>query len=164
MKTAIVPAQITSVEDTLAGSLTLTQLVLMIIPVFLAAAVLTLLPPFFGIAVYKLIVLVLLGLPFLFLSLRLNGQVMFYALKSLVVFRLRPRLYLATVDQTLCPVCAALDQANDVESSMLAAQPQSRDIILPLNSSERQQLDASLSGRHVAYFSDKNGGIYAIIE
>ncbi len=55
MKTVIVPAQITTIEDVVIGSLTVTQLITLAIPVF-ACLVCVVLPPSFTVAVYKVCV------------------------------------------------------------------------------------------------------------
>ena len=55
MKTVIVPAQITTIEDIVVGSLTVPQLIMLAIPVF-ACLVCVMLPPSFTVAVYKVCV------------------------------------------------------------------------------------------------------------
>lgn len=58
MKTTIVPAQITTVEDTIAGNLSLNQILLLASPVFLDSALFVVLPPFYHAAAYKIILLI----------------------------------------------------------------------------------------------------------
>jgi len=53
MKVTVVPAQVTTVEDRIVGSLGFSQLVLIVTPVFIAAALFAVLPPAMGSAVYK---------------------------------------------------------------------------------------------------------------
>ncbi len=60
MKTTIVPAQVISVEDIIAANLNLTQVVLLISPIFMSALVFLGLPPFMHIRVYKIILLLIL--------------------------------------------------------------------------------------------------------
>ncbi len=164
MKTSIVPAQITSLEDTIAGNLTLTQLILLVVPVFVAALLLTVLPPMLKVDSYKLVVLVVLGLPFVILSLRLKGQLLFHTLLALVAFKNRPRLYLATKFSEPCQFCATKLVADEamLENSSFADRPAND--MLPLSLTERSQLDLGLSTRKLTFLSDRNGNIHAVIE
>ncbi len=164
MKTAIVPAQITSVEDTIAGSLTLTQLILLIVPVFLAALLLAVLPPMLKVDTYKLVVVLVLGLPFVILALRINDQVLFHALKDFVAFTSRPRLYLATKFSETCQMCAAKPLVDTAAGQDLSPEDQPANIILPLSLAERSQLSQGLTTHRLTFISDKNGNIDAVIE
>lgn len=56
MKTSIVPAQITTVEDKVAGNLSLPQLFLLSAPIFIGSLVYLIFPPFMGAASYKLVI------------------------------------------------------------------------------------------------------------
>jgi len=90
MKTNIVPAQITSLEDIIAANLNLTQVVLLIIPIFVSALVFLGLPPFMHIRLYKIIVLLVLGLPPLVLAVRINGVVSLRWVVLIADFYFRP--------------------------------------------------------------------------
>jgi len=94
MRTTVIPAQITTVEDKIAGSLNLTQILLLMVPVFWGTIVYALFIPSMKLAVYKgplvLSVLVLC----LILSLRIRGIVVFHWIKILARYRLRPKYYL----------------------------------------------------------------------
>lgn len=94
MKTSVVPAQVTSLEDVIAANLTLTQLVLLVIPVFLSALIFVGLPPVMHLKPYKLGLLFILSSPFLVLAIRVRGQVLFKWMIVLSSYKLRPHLYL----------------------------------------------------------------------
>ncbi len=64
MKTQVIPAQITTIEDKIAGNFSLTQILLLMFPVFWAAAVYTLLSPSLQLAWYKLPVILIVQLIF----------------------------------------------------------------------------------------------------
>ena len=53
MKVRSIPAQITTVEDKIAGNLNLTQILLLMIPVFWLMIVYTIFPPYMEFSVYK---------------------------------------------------------------------------------------------------------------
>ncbi len=60
MRTRIIPAQITTVEDKIAGSLSMTQILIMMIPVGLTAVIYVLLAPSMKLVSYKLILIIAL--------------------------------------------------------------------------------------------------------
>lgn len=65
MRMTVVPAQITTVEDRIIGNLGFSQILLLIVPLFVSAGVFVLLPPFIGGAIYKYIIMAAVGLVFL---------------------------------------------------------------------------------------------------
>lgn len=74
MRTTVVPAQITSVEDKIAGSLSFSQLILMIVPLFLSVAIYIVLPPFGGFHIYKVVIASVLSIVCLLLAIRIKGR------------------------------------------------------------------------------------------
>lgn len=93
MKTAVVPAQVTTVEDRIAGNLGLNQLLLLITPVFVGSVAYVVLPPFFRGEVYKYILMVIMALCAGILSIRIKGVIVLLWLVKLVRYYSRPRLY-----------------------------------------------------------------------
>lgn len=94
MRTTVIPAQITTVEDKIAGSLNLTQILLLMVPVFWITIVYTLLPPAMRLAWYKLPLVVTVTFLSVILSLRVKGKVVISWLWVLVRYNLRPKYYL----------------------------------------------------------------------
>ena len=93
MRTTVIPAQITTVEDKIAGSLNLTQMMLLMVPVFWTTTVYAVLTPAMHVALYKIpLVLVVLALS-LSLAIRINGVVVLNWLMVVISYRLRPKLY-----------------------------------------------------------------------
>ncbi len=93
MKTAIVPAQITTVEDKVAGNLGLSQLLLLAAPVFIGGAVYIILPPSLGAALYKLVVVTIISLVFGLLAIRIKGRILLFWAITIARYNLRPRHY-----------------------------------------------------------------------
>ncbi len=94
MRTKAIPAQITTVEDKIAGNLNLTQILLLMIPAFWTTIVFTVFSPTLKVALYKLpLVLVVLILA-LTLSFRIKGKLVLNWLVILLRFNTRPRYYL----------------------------------------------------------------------
>lgn len=100
MKTTVVPAQITSVEDRIAGNLSFKQLILMIAPVFVSTAMFILLPPFTKYRLYKVIISGLFGLLCLTLALRIKGRLVIEWIGMLSRYNLRPRFYVFNKNNT----------------------------------------------------------------
>jgi hypothetical protein len=94
MRTTVVPAQITTIEDTIAANFTLTQILLLMTPVFWIALVYVLLPPQMGLVLYKLPLIVLVSLVCITLSIRIKQKLILDWLKVLFVYNARPKYFL----------------------------------------------------------------------
>lgn len=109
MKTTVVPAQITTVEDRIAGNLTFPQIVLMILPLLTSTAVYACVPSFMHFSALKI---VLIGLQFIFfdgLAIRFRGKIVADWLVIYLRFAARPRRYIFTKNDTT---------ARDIESTV----------------------------------------------
>lgn len=127
MKISIVPAQVTTIEDRIAGSLSLNQLLLLIIPLFSSCALYFLLPPSMHNATYKLVLIVVLMLAGSIMAIRIRGKILLYWLVILTRYNLRPRYYIYNKQ--------SLAARNVIESS---ASESSAATTLPNNSSVKQ--------------------------
>src|SRR3990167_7044697 len=94
MRSTVIPAQITTVEDRIAGNLNLTQMILLIIPVLWTMVVYILLFPTMQFATYKLPIIGLVTIFCLFLAIRVKGKVVIQWLIILLRYNLRPKYYL----------------------------------------------------------------------
>lgn len=93
MKTTVVPAQITTVEDKIAGSLNFQQIMLLVMSLIIGTAIYALTPPRLHISVIKA-VLVLLQFAFLgSLAIRVSGKILAEWLTIYLRYLLRPRVY-----------------------------------------------------------------------
>lgn len=93
MKTTIVPAQVTTVEDRIAGNLTLSQLLFLALPVFGCSILYVALPPFMGVAPYKVVLMSVATLLCLLLAIRIKGRLLGAWLVVLARYHGRPRYY-----------------------------------------------------------------------
>lgn len=100
MRTKVIPAQITTVEDKIAGNLSLTQIMILISPVFLATIIYVLFPPSMQLVIYKIILTVFVALMCIFLSLRIEGVVVAQWLVILFRYNLRPKFYVFNKNDT----------------------------------------------------------------
>jgi hypothetical protein len=94
MKVTAVPAQVTTVEDRIVGSLGFSQLVLVVAPVFIAAGLFAVLPPFMGSAVYKYVIMGILAFLCCVLAIRIRGKILATWLIVILRYNLRPKYYL----------------------------------------------------------------------
>jgi hypothetical protein len=93
MKVTIVPAQVTTVEDRIAGNLSLSQLMLLVAPIFGATALYVILPPNLHSAPYKLVIMAILALVCGLLAIRLKGKLVLLWLVVILRYRLRARYH-----------------------------------------------------------------------
>ena len=94
MKSSIVPAQITTVEDKVAGNLSLSQLLLLAAPGFLGSAIYIVFPPSMGAAMYKLVMVIALAAGFSLLAIRVKGRILLLWLITIAKYNLRPQHYI----------------------------------------------------------------------
>ena len=94
MKTAIVPAQVTTVEDKIAGNLSLTQLLLLATPVFVSSGVYVVIPPVLHLTILKLLLSFLIFITFATLAIRVRGKILLAWAVLVFRYRLRPRYYI----------------------------------------------------------------------
>lgn len=93
MRSTVVPAQVTTAEDKIAGSLGLSQLLLLTLPVFGGSALFVLLPPFFNYAVYKVVLIVCFASLCGLLAIRIKGQILLFWLIAIIRYNTRARYY-----------------------------------------------------------------------
>jgi len=94
MRTTIVPAQITTVEDKIAANLTFVQIMLLFAALTVATLIYMLAPIPMKLTSYKIpLVLVLSGIC-LILSIRLKGKVIIEWFLIIATFALRPQFYI----------------------------------------------------------------------
>ena len=94
MRTTIIPAQVTTVEDKIAGSLNMTQILILMVPVLWTALVYIVFLPVMKIAIYK-IALVLLSVTICgLLAIRIKDKIVAEWLGVVVKYQLRPKYWL----------------------------------------------------------------------
>lgn len=94
MKVTVVPAQVTTIEDRIMGSLSLSQLMILLLPVFVGAAIFAGFPPAMGSALYKYVLIGILAVICLILSIRIKGKIVALWIVTVLRYNLRPKYYL----------------------------------------------------------------------
>jgi hypothetical protein len=93
MKTTTVPAQVTTVEDRITSNLTLLQIVLLMLPVFIDFIIYASLPKSFKLSILKVSLAVLVTSLLWTMSIRYKDKVIFRWLLLIGRYSFRPRFY-----------------------------------------------------------------------
>lgn len=96
MRTTVVPAQVTTVEDRIMGNLGFSQLILLVLPIFIAAGLFAGLPPFMNGSLFKYIVITIIYSLSAILAIRIKGKIVLMWLVTIIRYNLRPKYYLFT--------------------------------------------------------------------
>jgi hypothetical protein len=94
MKATVVPAQVTTVEDRIAGNLSFSQLVLFALPVFGGSLLYAALPPSMSASLYKIVIILVIAVICMVFAIRIKGKIILLWLIVLLHYNLRPKLYL----------------------------------------------------------------------
>lgn len=139
MRSTIIPAQVTTVEDKIAGNLGVTQLLLLTAPIFGGSALFVVFPPFFGYAVYKVVLIVCLMVFSSALAVRIRGRIILHWLIILAGYMLRPKYYVFDKnDDYLRAIDAPVPTASErVEEAVTAIK---RDLLPHLDPAELVRL------------------------
>jgi hypothetical protein len=101
MKSTVVPAQITTVEDKIAGSLNFMQIILLVFSLIIGTAFYGLVPPELHLTAIKIFLMVFQFLIFGTLALRYQGRILADWLVIYLRFKARPRVYIFTKNDLL---------------------------------------------------------------
>ena len=94
MRTTIIPAQITTVEDKITANLNLTQILILMVPVLVTAILFALIPPVMKLVWYKVALILIFAFICSILALRIKGRVIFNWLLILWQFKSRPKYFI----------------------------------------------------------------------
>lgn len=87
------PAQITTVEDKIAGNLTLSQLLLLTAPVFVGGLIYVLFPPTFAVSAIKVSLVAIIATVFGLMAIRIKGKLLILWAIIVIRYNLRPRYH-----------------------------------------------------------------------
>lgn len=93
MRNTVIPAQITTVEDKIAGNLNLTQILLLMTPVLITTLLYSLVSPAMKLTLLKMILIGLSTLVCGILAIRVKGRVILNWLAVFIKFKLRPSFF-----------------------------------------------------------------------
>ena len=169
MRSEVIPAQITTVEDKIAGNLNLTQLLLLMIPVFWTSFVYAALFPAMRFSLYKVPLVALVFVFCIVLSLRIKGKVVFNWLFIIFRYNRRPRYYIFNKNEAFLRVLdlPAIDKEGKAVSSKPTLVKDSVKEVLPLPSIENLiKFENFLSSRKIrfSFKQAKEGGLDVAFE
>ena len=165
MKTTVVPAQVTTVEDRIAGNFTFTQIVLFIIPLITSMAIYVLMPVKMHVSIFKTILVLSQFIFFGGLAIRFRGRIMADWLVIYLRFKLRPRIYIFSKNDL-----ASRDiELHTPDKAMTEKKEKKRKIIHVYNApdlAEQSKADQLLEnpGLSISFKLPKKGGIDVAIQ
>ena len=165
MKTAVVPAQVTTVEDKVAGGLGLTQLILLVIPVFLSGAVYGILSPAFSLSPMKIILISLLFVMLGSLAIKIKGILLMNWLLILGRYTARPGFYVYNKNSSVARGNDTLTKQNHPE--IVASSTETRQKILTPALPPHEQFAIETLMSHptskLHFKTDKKGNLHVAI-
>ena len=162
MRTQVIPAQITTVEDRIVGNYTLIQILLLMTPVIFTAFSYAFLLPTMSMVWYKAGLIVVVAVISIGLSLRIKGKIVASWIGLIAGYNLRPKYYVYDKNDTYCRdlYLPSLKPAKKVKAFTKTKRKQASKqpslSIGDLISLERASADKSL-GLH--FVIDKKGGL-----
>ncbi len=139
MKITVVPAQVTTVEDRIVGNLGFSQMLLLIVPVFVGAGLFAVLPPAMGSASYKYVIMAIIAFFCALLAIRIRGKILAAWLVTILRYNLRAKYYL--FNKNTSAMRDEYTPASVQKPSKTVAKSQKKHSMLPkLDSMEAAQL------------------------
>ena len=165
MKVAIVPAQVTTIEDQVAGGLGLKQLVLLVAPVFLSGVVYGILPPAFNLSPYKIIVIALLFICIGSLAIKIKGILLLNWLLIFARYNTRPKWYIYDKNSlALRPTNAATQSLQEAKTGPInTIQSQSSAVTLMAHEQFTIETVMNHPASKLHFKTDKKGKLYVAI-
>jgi hypothetical protein len=159
MRTTIVPSQITTVEDRIAGRLGLSQLLLLVTPIFGGSAVFVIFPPFFSYATYKIVLIMCVASLSALLAIRIKGKILLFWATTLIRYNIRPKYYLFNKNSShtreMLPPVATDEESAEEASTQIVAQAQK----INLTTAERVRIENLLAdpAANIHFIRNKKG-------
>lgn len=128
MKITVVPAQVTTIEDRIMGNMSLSQLIILLLPVFTGAALFVIFPPVMVSATYKYVLIGMLATTCLIMSIRIKGKIVAFWMVTILRYNLRPQYYLfnknvTTLRADYTKIKQDVDKMEPVTESNKAVRP-----------------------------------------
>ena len=135
MRTQVIPAQITTVEDRIAGNFSLIQILILLAPVFIATIVFVILPPVMILTWFKVGLIITFGLFSITLAVRIKGKLVIHWIVILLKYNVRPKYYVfnkndACYREPSLPIEVS-NQPNTNEKSAVAEKTNMPSITIP---------------------------------
>lgn len=161
MKTTIVPAQVTTVEDKIAGSLSLSQLILLAAPVFLGSALYIIFPPILRLSPLKLGLSILLFVVFAVMSIRVKGKILLVWTVIVLRYGLRPRYYVFNKNDAYLRDIPDGKVTQTIEPTAFESEANEAPLLPTMTTSQLARLEAILANpaAKLHFKAHKKGGL-----
>ncbi len=165
MRTTVIPAQVTTLEDKIVGNLSFLQICFLMFPVLWSMVVFMLFPPTMSMTLYKLPIILVVSVISLLMAVRIKEKILFDWLLIILKFNLRPTYYVFTKNDTYL---RTLDLPLKEEAVAAAHQIQEapQPVAIPTASiRELVQLDSVMRKRKhpVSFKPDKKGALHVAL-
>lgn len=161
MKVTVVPAQVTTVEDRIIGNLGFSQMILLILPVFIGAGIFTILPPVMEPNTYKFIIMGILATVCCILAIRIKGMILAVWFITILRYNLRPKYYL--FDKNTTVYREQYDSSQKYTKPAASAPPVKKNVSMPkldLRDAVRVYATIDDPAAKLRFETTKKGGLY----
>jgi hypothetical protein len=161
MKSTTVPAQVTTVEDKIAGNLNLAQLLLLAASVFTGFALYIMVPPTMKFSIIKVILCLVVMLVFASLAIRVRGRILALWIGTMLRYNLRPRYYIFNKNESYLRE-AEIAKADKQEKAEVAQTEETvRQPLLEIPMQKLVQLETAMADptAQLAFETNKKGGL-----
>jgi hypothetical protein len=163
MTTSSVPAQITTIEDKIAGNLSLKQLILLTTPIFLDILIYAVFPSSLHFSAYKIALMLILNPVFLVSAIRVRDQIILTWLVILIRYNSRPACYVFNKNDIYLRESSACTKINRVkhDEKAINLKPEVNKKHYKLTDKENILLDGMLYNPKIAvrFISHRKAGL-----
>jgi hypothetical protein len=165
MKSTTVPAQVTTVEDKIAGNLNLAQLLLLAASVFGGFALYIVVPPMMHFSLIKVMLCLVIMLVFASLAIRVRGRILALWVGTILRYNLRPRYYLYDKNDTYLRVSEQEAPKEVAETNTIEVTDTDKHSALDIPMNKRIQLETVMADptAQLAFETNKKGGLHVRI-
>ncbi len=166
MRTAVVPAQITTVEDKLIGNLNIIQVVLIVIPLAISIIIFTLFPSRMSLTFYKIPLILVTFFSFSIFALRFRGKIILDWCIILAKYNLRPKYYIYDKNTIyLRDIYIKPEEELATNKAKFEAENKSKTPIRKLQFADLIKKEEQLLKQKVSFtFKNNKGGAYVVVE
>jgi PrgI family protein len=165
MKSTTVPAQVTTVEDKIAGNLNLSQLLLLAASVFVGFGLYIVIPPGMKFSIVKVVLCLLVMLVFASLAIKVKGRILALWIGTILRYNLRPRYYIFNKNDAYLrdSEVDTTDKTEKAEKS--PTETKSRQPLFEIPMTKLVQLETAMADptAQLAFETNKKGGLHVRI-
>lgn len=157
MRTTVIPAQITTVEDKIAGNFNLAQIVLLLASLFIAVFIYSVLPTRLHFTLYKLPLIALEFIVCCTLALRIKGRIVLSWLFILAGYYFRPSFYISNKNDIYLRDIVLDPTATTKTRKALSTKKAKNEEDVPMFNPENVERILGISRARLSFKFDKEG-------